>query len=207
MVTNGFSYLLNDPGKIFSYVLSTLYMQLVARNRRVTVGKGVRVFGLPIVNIHRNANLLIGNNVTLNSRNYDYFINMHSPVKLFADAMGAKIVIGDNSRLHGVCIHANESVVVGDNCLIAGNSHIIDSNGHEKSFHNVSERIRSKDLPRKVMISDNVWIGANSFVLPGVTIGEGSIIGANSVVAKNVPPMVIATGNPAVVVKSQACKV
>jgi acetyltransferase-like isoleucine patch superfamily enzyme len=50
------------------------------------------------------------------------------------------------------------------------------------------------------VIEDDVWLGANTVVLPGVTIGRGAVIGANSVVSSNVPPMVVARGNPAEVV-------
>jgi acetyltransferase-like isoleucine patch superfamily enzyme len=50
------------------------------------------------------------------------------------------------------------------------------------------------------VIEDDVWIGANSIVLPGVTIGKGAVIAAGSVVTKNVPPMAVARGNPAQVI-------
>ena len=51
------------------------------------------------------------------------------------------------------------------------------------------------------MIGDNVWIGADSYVLKGVTVGENTVIGANSVVAGHIPPNCIAAGNPAKIVK------
>ena len=54
----------------------------------------------------------------------------------------------------------------------------------------------------KVIIGDNVWIGARCIILPGVTIGEGSTIGAGSIVTKNIPPYSLAAGNPARVIKS-----
>ena len=55
---------------------------------------------------------------------------------------------------------------------------------------------------KDVVIEDCVWIGANSIVLPGVRIGRGSIVGAGSVVVKDIPPMVIAAGNPAKVISN-----
>lgn len=127
---------------------------------------------------------------------------MHSPVKLFSDKVNSKIVIRDNTRIHGTCIHSQHSIEIGKNCLIAANCHIIDCNGHLLSFENTVNRINTKDVARKVVISDIVWIGANTFILPGVKIGEGSIIGANSVVVRDIPPMVVAAGNPAIVIKS-----
>jgi maltose O-acetyltransferase len=55
---------------------------------------------------------------------------------------------------------------------------------------------------KAVIIEDNVWIGARVIILPGVTIGKGSTIGAGAVVSKNIPPYSVAVGNPARVVKS-----
>lgn len=77
----------------------------------------------------------------------------------------------------------------------------MDSNGHDLSFPNVAERIHTEGTSKPVVISDNVWIGANVVVLPGVTIGKGSVISANSVVTKDIPQMVVAGGNPAVILK------
>lgn len=54
-----------------------------------------------------------------------------------------------------------------------------------------------------VTISDDVWIGANVIILPGVHIGTGSVIGAGSIVTKNIPPSVVAVGNPAKVIKKR----
>jgi lipopolysaccharide O-acetyltransferase len=53
-----------------------------------------------------------------------------------------------------------------------------------------------------IIIEDNVWIGESVSILPGVTIGQGSIVGANSLVSKNIPPYAIAVGNPAKVIKT-----
>jgi maltose O-acetyltransferase len=57
---------------------------------------------------------------------------------------------------------------------------------------------------KPVIIEDDVWLGERVIILPGVTIGKGSIIGAGAVVAKNVPPYSIAVGNPALVVKKRS---
>ncbi|WP_425430495.1 DapH/DapD/GlmU-related protein [Chitinophaga niastensis] len=77
----------------------------------------------------------------------------------------------------------------------------MDGNGHDLSFPDVSNRINTHGTVKPVSIADNVWIGTNVVILPGVNIGEGSIISANSVVHKDIPAMSIAGGNPAVVIK------
>ncbi|PLX05618.1 MAG: acyltransferase, partial [Marinilabiliales bacterium] len=55
---------------------------------------------------------------------------------------------------------------------------------------------------KEVIIEDNVWLGVNVVVLPGVRIGKGSVISANSVVHKDIPPMVLAGGNPIQIIKT-----
>lgn len=175
------------------------YCKLFKRN--VTIGNGVLFDKKPIIQTRQNASIIIGKNVTINSNNQGYHINMHSPVKLMADWPGAKIEIGDNSRIHGSCIHAFKKITIGKNCLVAANCQIIDGNGHDLSFDNVSNRIYTRGTPKEVKIEDNVWIGANCLILPGVTIGFGSVIAAGSVVTKDIPDMCIAGGNPAKVIK------
>jgi acetyltransferase-like isoleucine patch superfamily enzyme len=137
----------------------------------------------------------------INSSNAGYHVNMHSAVKLMADRPGARIHIGEGTRIHGSCIHAYRSITIGKRCLIAANCQIIDCNGHELSFDDVEARIHTTSDGRPVVIEDAVWIGANSIVLPGVRIGRGSVVAAGSVVVKDVPPMAVVAGNPARIVK------
>ena len=86
--------------------------------------------------------------------------------------------------------------------MIAANCQIFDGNGHDLSFPDVDNRINTRGTSKPVNIEDSVWIGANSIVLPGVTIGRGSVVSANSVVVKDVPPMVVVGGNPAKIIKT-----
>jgi len=152
--------------------------------------------GKPIIQISDLARVVIGSNVTLNSRNYGYHVNMHSPVKIVADRENAVIKIGKNTRINGACLHAYSKIEVGDNCLIAANVQIFDANGHDISFDNPANRINTSSKGKPIIIEDNVWIGLNAVILPGVRIGHGAVIAANTVVAKDVPPMVVFAGNP-----------
>jgi len=129
--------------------------------------------------------------------NRNYHINMHSPIKLMADMSGATIEIGSQSRIHGSCLHAWASIRIGKGCLIASNCQIFDSSGHALCLDLPNDRINSTDSAKPITIEDSVWIGAHSIVLPGVTIGYGSVIGAASVVTHDIPPGVLAVGNPA----------
>ena len=175
---------------------------MLKRNKNIKLHGKIIVAGIPIIEISKDASLELGSNITLTSNNKGYHINLHSPVKLYADRKGAKIIIGKNTRVHGTCIHAYKSISIGDNCLIAGNCQIMDGNGHSLSFTDVENRIHTTGSAKGITIGNNVWIGANTYVLPGVTIGYGSVISANSVVVKDIPPMVLAGGNPAIIIRS-----
>lgn len=58
------------------------------------------------------------------------------------------------------------------------------------------QRVQGLEQARPIVLKDRVWLGASVIILPGVTIGEGAVIGAGSVVTRNIPPMVVAAGNP-----------
>jgi acetyltransferase-like isoleucine patch superfamily enzyme len=166
-----------------------------------TFDTSTKLVGEPIVDIRRGATISIGKNVTLNSQNFGYHMNMHSPLKLYADRENAHITIGDDSRINGACIHAYERITIGKKCLIAANCQIIDGSGHDLSFDNVENRINTSGSASAIVIEDCVWIGANCIILPGVTIGYGSVIAAGSVVTQDIPSMVLAGGIPAKVIK------
>jgi acetyltransferase-like isoleucine patch superfamily enzyme len=195
-----FRVLQQDPARLPARLWGRLSAWRLAMQANVTLEGAVHILGAPLIDIRKGSRLILGNGVILTSRNKGYHLNIPAPVKLFADRTGAEIRIGEDTRIAGSCIHAQNSIVIGKRCLIAGNCQIIDSNGHGISFPNVENRIRTEGASYPIVIEDDVWIGAKSIVLPGVRIGKGSVIVANSVVSANVPPMVVARGNPATVV-------
>jgi acetyltransferase-like isoleucine patch superfamily enzyme len=87
-----------------------------------------------------------------------------------------------------------EEITIGNDVRCGANTTITDSDWHLND-----PRVGS---PKPVTIMDNVWLGLNSVVLKGVTIGRNSIIGASSVVVRDVPPDVIAAGNPCQVIRT-----
>ena len=116
------------------------------------------------------------------------------------------IEIGKNVQINdNVHIGAVESIIIGDNVLIASKVFITD---HNHGDYSGGKQDSPKGIPKErvihsksVNIERNVWLGEFVAVLPGVTIGEGSIIGTMSVVSKNIPPFSIAVGSPARVIK------
>lgn len=106
--------------------------------------------------------------------------------------------IGNNSSISCyTVIYSAHGVEIGNNCLISSNcgissiNHIIDSANRTNDPADVGQ------LCKPVKIGNNVWIGMNACILPGVTIGDNAIIGSGSVVSKNVPANEIWVGNPA----------
>lgn len=187
---------------LVTMIVSGLYKIYISKSKRFVFSGKFFIFGVPIVDVHKDAKVYIGNNVTLNSTNWGYHAGMYAPVKLMADRAGAEIRIGNNTRIHGSCLHAFKSISVGEGCLIAANCQILDGSGHDLSFPDVENRIHTKGDASPVRIGDNVWIGLNCIVLPGSVIGSGSVIAAGSVVRGEIPPMSLVAGVPAKVVKT-----
>lgn len=137
-------------------------------------------------------NLTTGKGCRIEAFSHDKNIVMH---------FGYNVQINDY-----VHICAMQNVSIGNDVLMASHIYISDnSHGSYKGTFNDS----SPDTPpakreyakAAVVIEDNVWIGEHVVVLPGVTIGRGSVIGSNSVVSKIIPPYSIAVGQPAEVIK------
>lgn len=114
---------------------------------------------------------------------------------------------GNNIQINDyVHITASEMVIIEDNVLIASKVYISDCSHGSYGRNNIHDSPKSIPKDREihsspVTIEKNVWLGEHVSVLMGVTIGEGSIIGANSVVSKDIPPYTIAVGIPAKVIK------
>lgn len=119
----------------------------------------------------------------------------------------AVLFIGENVQINDyVHITAMKKVIIGNNVLIASKVYISDcshgSYSGDKNDSNPTTIPSERPLFSKpVIIEDNVWLGEFVSVLPGVTIGKGTIVGAGSVVSRSLPEYVIAVGSPAVPIK------
>ena len=117
------------------------------------------------------------------------------------------LFIGENFQMNDyVHITALESVKIGKNVLLASKIYISDCAHGSYSGDNNDSNPKTPPNNRPlfsepVVIEDNVWLGEFVSVLPGVMIGQGTIVGANSVVSKSLPPFVIAVGTPAKPIK------
>lgn len=129
---------------------------------------------------------------------------------LIFDREGATIQIGERTFIGGASIISAERIVVGDDVLIAWGCTVVDHNSHALSWRDRSNDVTDwmdgkKDWTyverQAVTIQSRAWIGFNVIILKGVTIGEGAVVGAGSVVTKDVPPYTIVGGNPARVIR------
>ena len=124
--------------------------------------------------------------------------------KFFSDS--PKLIIGNNVQINDyVHVACGQSLIIEDDVLIASKVYISDINHGNYSGENHSfpaEKAKNRKIFSKpVKICENVWIGENAIILPGIEIGKNSIIGAGSVVTKNVPENCIVAGNPARIIK------
>lgn len=151
-----------------------------------------------------------------NKRYIDFGTNLTTGVNCRLEAYASKnqenkycLEFGNNVEMNDyVHIVASESVKIGNDVLFASKIFISDTshgNYSGTSLTHSSPLTKPNDrelLTKPVVIEDNVWVGEFVSILPGVTIGKGSIIGTLSVVSKSIPPYCIAVGSPAKVIKT-----
>ena len=164
---------------------------------------------------------------TINSKYFKYYLvqtrnnkNLTLNIGLDSLVMGSvifekdysSITIGNNTYIGpNTQIISAKSVIIGNNVQIAWGCTLLDHNSHSLDF-----KIRRMDLnnslngiinwdnvkKKPIIIGNDVWIGFNSIIMKGVSIGDGAIIAAGSVVTKDVPAFSIVGGNPAKIIKS-----
>ncbi|MEZ9722430.1 DapH/DapD/GlmU-related protein [Vibrio splendidus] len=116
------------------------------------------------------------------------------------DGNYGQITIGNNTALQGTTICSYQSVTIGERVMFGPNVVIMDCSGHATESRGEQDELeRLKVAP--VQIGNDAWIGYGVIVLPGVSIGEGAVIGAGSVVCNDIPNDCVAVGNPCSVVR------
>lgn len=156
-----------------------------ARGRKIKVGnRPIFWRGRPTIAVY--GSLTVGNDWKMFGLPYPGRITIEP---------GAEIRAGDNFGLnYGVEIYAAKSITMGDNTMIGDMVTIYDTD-----FHRIDEGSDPRVAP--VTIGDNVWLGRGALILPGVTIGDHSIVAAGAVVTKDVAARTVVAGNPARVVR------
>ena len=163
---------------------------------------GVTYYGMPVVSRVAGSSIELGLRVVLCSHPRFTALGVARPVVLRTLNASASICIGADVGISGGVICAAMSVRIGDRCLLGADVQITDTDFHalapaNRRFEKRPEMIASAP----VVIEDNVFLGAGVRVLKGVRIGRNSVVGAGSVVTRDIPSDVIAAGVPARVIR------
>ena len=174
--------------QIARILITVCYRHPLFQARCASIGKNVALDGLPFVQGHLEIH--VGNDVYLGGR-LDILSGrfIENPRLIIKD--GAEL--GWNVRLT-----VNREVIIEERARVSFDCRISDSDGHprEADLRAQNAPVDPRDI-RAVRICRDAWIGNGTHIMKGVTIGEGAIIGANSVVISDVPPYSLAMGNPA----------
>lgn len=178
--------------------VSFFYSEPLFRGRCASVGRRFRMYRMPFVVGH--AKIFLGDDV-----------NFFGKVDIFSGAQldEPRLILGNRVDIgHNVVFLVNKEIVIEDDVNVASGVRFMDSDAHPRDT-----AARIADLPappeeiKAIRIGRRAWIGQNTFIMKGVTVGEGAIIGVNSVVVNDIPSYSVAMGNPARVVVKNINKV
>ena len=191
---------LGTIGLILTNVRRRIVYLLYAPLNWLLLMKGCQLRGLvlfqgkTIVSRFPNSQIIIGKGCQFVSSSYGNYRGIGHKCIISTGAEGAKIEIGDNCGFSGCSIVANKLVKIGSHVTVGADTIIGDRDDHPDIY---------PSEPKPVIIEDHVWIGMHCIVLKGVRIGKNSIIGAGSVVTKDIPENSIAAGVPCKVIKKR----
>lgn len=144
---------------------------------------------------YKNGSVIkIGKNAKFNYSHWSNHIGLNHRCIISTMTQDAQLTIGDNLGMSSSSITCFKKIEIGNNVRVGANCVIADGD-----FHLDDPRVGA---PKPVTIEDNVWLGYGVIVMKGVTIGENSIIGMNSIVTRDIPANSIAAGAPAKVIKT-----
>jgi len=151
--------------------------------RGVLLGDRITITGFPAIRIGEGTQFMSGSYLYADESSNLYFgSNCSFNHNVFLGACGGEIIIGNE-------------VLIGPNVVLRAADHL---------FARVDISIRSQGhRPGRIVIGDDVWLAANVVVTSGVTIGNGCVVGAGSIVTRDLPPMSLCVGNPAQPIRSR----
>jgi acetyltransferase-like isoleucine patch superfamily enzyme len=171
------------------FIWKLFWVEPCMRGKSEKVGARLRIEQLPYIS--GKGHIEIGDDVYISGK-----INV-----AFCDhlKMDARLRVGSHTFIgHGSSFVIAKEVTIGDHCLIAAGVSFFDNDGHplDAALRHDNQPITPKDVAG-IIVGNDVWIGVGSTILKGVHIGNRAIVGARSVVTKDVPPDTIIAGNPA----------
>lgn len=194
-------HLLNSITNRLRSFLYPKYGIYLLKRRGVIFGKNVKIRGKFYLRKTSDSKFIIGDNFVIDS---GYNINpLSSNIRAsFSIRKKASLIIGNNVGISSSVLLVGNELTIGNNVLIGAGCSIMDTEGH--SLNPIERRTDGiTGIGKKakgIHIEDDVWIGSNSMICTGVTIGKCAVIGTNSVVRSSIPPYALAYGNPAKIV-------
>jgi acetyltransferase-like isoleucine patch superfamily enzyme len=185
-VGSSVSRALKEPGTAILYALALLkgywYRAILfALGRRFHAGRRFRAFGR--LSVRGPGSVVFGDNVALWGR-----------INAWTYAHDARIVIADDVMMSGTRFACASEIRVGRNSILA------DAGIRDTDFHSTRADRRSAGAPVRIApveVGENVWVAAGALIMPGISIGENSVIGAAAVCMRSFPPNKVIFGNPA----------
>jgi acetyltransferase-like isoleucine patch superfamily enzyme len=158
--------------------------------------------GYPFVRVSREGKMKISSEFKMNNTLTSNPIGRPQKCVVVVEK-GGSLEIGKNVGISSTAIVVHSNVVIMDNVKIGGGTCIYDTDFHSLNAEHRLNSIKDKHntISKPILIKESVFIGANCTILKGVTIGENSVVGACSLVSKNIPDNEIWAGNPATFIK------
>jgi acetyltransferase-like isoleucine patch superfamily enzyme len=194
--------LLRIPRSLSVLVFDRFLIPLWMRLNGVRYGHGCRFEGLPVIGLAPGSRIRLGHDVSINSRPNSNVAGLPHPAILATLAPQSCIEIEDNTGISGASIVAGHAITIGQRVLIGAGACIWDTDFHPLDADRRREHSTRGARGGPIEIGDEVFIGARSIILKGVSIGQRAVVGAGAVVTKDVKAGHIVAGNPARVVGS-----
>lgn len=172
--------------------VTTLLSLLILIMGGVNFRRGLKARGILKVYRFQRSKIFIGEECRFNSSSRWNARGLNHHCILQTGQVGATIKIGNNCGFSGVSIVADKGVFIGNDVTIGANTLIGDRDDHPEILHT---------SPKPIYIGNNVFIGMNCMIMKGVTIGDNAIIGAGSIVTKDIPANCVAVGNPCKIIR------
>lgn len=202
--SNVISWLGLETMRTFGLAWGTLRLRVKGALLGVKLGKNIACHGPVGLMRWPGGKIVIGDNVSIiSSWRRSTAAALSHPARLRVFGPGAEIIIGEGAQLSGVSITARSTAIdIGPGALLGPDCIIVDSDFHAPwpAWKRAQNPGYENDAP--VTVGAFAWIGMRSIILKGTNIGAGAVIGAGSVVTRDIPPNCIAAGNPCRVIRN-----
>jgi len=187
--------------KIVTCYFEQIYCKIILYGQNVKFKK-ISSNGIPYVMVAIGGSFSIGDNFKMNNGLKGNPIGRPQKCTFIVDK-NAELVIGNNVGISQVAIVCHSRITIGDNVKIGGGVCIYDTDFHslDSNIRNDDKEDRENKINLPIEIKKNAFIGAHTTILKGVIIGENAIVGACSLIAKDIPSNEIWAGNPARLIK------